>query len=141
MYIIVSMEEQQNNRSGYVYCMTNKLMPGICKIGMTTRTPEQRATELFQTGVPCPFEVALSKPCIDAFAEEQLLFRVFKERNIERCNELREFFVCTPEQVKDLFEYKQDQDKCYDQVQTCTVCKKQVKYLDQHMIRLHSKSY
>lgn len=33
-------------------------MPGIVKIGKTTRDVPTRASELFQTGVPMPFEVA-----------------------------------------------------------------------------------
>lgn len=42
---------------GYVYILTNPSMPGLVKIGMTTRTPDARALELDQTGVPTPFEV------------------------------------------------------------------------------------
>ena len=37
---------------GYVYIMTNDFVPGLLKIGRTTRTPEQRAAELSGTGIP-----------------------------------------------------------------------------------------
>ena len=37
---------------GYVYVMTNTYIPNMVKIGMTTKTPEQRAVELSSTGVP-----------------------------------------------------------------------------------------
>lgn len=42
---------------GYVYILSNPSMPGILKIGKTTRTVEQRCNELWQTGVPTPFEI------------------------------------------------------------------------------------
>lgn len=42
---------------GYVYILKNPSMPGILKIGKTTRSAEQRCNELWQTGVPTPFEV------------------------------------------------------------------------------------
>lgn len=42
---------------GYVYVLTNPSMPGLVKVGKTTRDPEQRALELWQTGVPEPFHV------------------------------------------------------------------------------------
>ena len=37
---------------GYVYILTNEYLPGLLKIGMTTRTPEDRAVEISKTGVP-----------------------------------------------------------------------------------------
>ena len=43
---------------GYVYILTNPSMPGLVKIGKTTRDVDQRANELYQTGVPEPFEVS-----------------------------------------------------------------------------------
>ena len=45
---------------GYVYILTNPSMPGLVKIGKTTRDVNQRANELFQTGVPTPFKVEAS---------------------------------------------------------------------------------
>ena len=42
---------------GYVYILSNKSMPGLVKIGKTTRDVLSRASELFQTGVPTPFKV------------------------------------------------------------------------------------
>ena len=41
--------------AGYVYIMSNEAMPGIYKIGCTSRTPWERADELYTTGVPKPF--------------------------------------------------------------------------------------
>lgn len=42
---------------GFVYILSNPCMPGIVKVGRTTRTVEGRALELYQTGVPTPFVV------------------------------------------------------------------------------------
>lgn len=42
---------------GYVYILKNPSMPGLLKIGKTTRSVQQRANELWQTGVPTAFEV------------------------------------------------------------------------------------
>ena len=42
---------------GIVYLLTNPVMPGLVKIGMTTQKEiEQRMKELYTTGVPLPFE-------------------------------------------------------------------------------------
>lgn len=42
---------------GLVYLLTNPAMPGIVKIGLTTRGDmNQRLQELFTTGVPVPFD-------------------------------------------------------------------------------------
>ncbi len=47
--------------SGIVYLLTNPAMPGIVKIGKTTRDdPAVRMNELYSTGVPVPFECSLA---------------------------------------------------------------------------------
>ena len=46
---------------GYIYCFSNQSMPGILKIGMTQRTPEERVKELFTTGVALPFNIEFAK--------------------------------------------------------------------------------
>jgi hypothetical protein len=43
---------------GFVYILTNDMMPDLVKIGLTTALPEDRAKELFNTGVPNSFNVA-----------------------------------------------------------------------------------
>lgn len=42
---------------GYVYVMSNEAMPGVYKIGCTSRHPYERASDLYTTGVPTPFVV------------------------------------------------------------------------------------
>jgi T5orf172 domain len=41
---------------GYLYMISNKAMPGLLKIGYTTRSIEERISELHSTGVPSRFE-------------------------------------------------------------------------------------
>jgi hypothetical protein len=57
---------------GHVYILINARMPGLLKIGQTTRTPEERAQELScGTAVPTPFAVAWSVPVSDCEAAER----------------------------------------------------------------------
>lgn len=42
---------------GFVYILSNAGMPGLLKIGFSTKVPTERAAELNTTGVPSPFEV------------------------------------------------------------------------------------
>lgn len=74
---------------GYVYILTNPSMPGLVKIGKTTRDPESRAHELYQTGVPTPFVVHGSFKTPDCDWLEISLHREFAE---VRVNDSREFF-------------------------------------------------
>lgn len=42
---------------GFIYILSNKSMPGIYKVGITTNSVRQRATELSSTGVPTEFSI------------------------------------------------------------------------------------
>jgi len=45
------------NEHGIVYVLTNPTMPGLVKIGKTSRDSVMaRLSELYTTGVPLPFE-------------------------------------------------------------------------------------
>lgn len=56
---IKNPKETASLTEGYVYILKNASMPGLYKIGCTTRTPQERANELYYqaTGVPTKFEV------------------------------------------------------------------------------------
>ena len=78
-------------KTGVVYILVNKSMPGLVKIGFTTDSAEVRAKDLSNhTGVPTPFAVAWSSERIsDPQAVEQEVHR----RLISlRTNRGREFF-------------------------------------------------
>lgn len=74
---------------GYVYILTNPSMPGLVKIGKTTRDPEGRARALYRTGVPTPFRVLESVWCKDCGATERHLHKQLAPR---RVSDTREFF-------------------------------------------------
>ncbi len=75
---------------GCVYILVNEAMPGLVKIGQTSRTAEERAGELLPpTGVPCPFEVACALYCEQY---KKLETDIHKKLNAYRVNTKKEFF-------------------------------------------------
>lgn len=88
---------------GYIYCFSNPCMPGILKIGMTTRTPEERVKELFTTGVPSPFKIEFAKRVKDPKSKESSL-HLLLEQYTDRVYPRREFFRISPEEVRKFFD-------------------------------------
>ena len=44
--------------SGFVYILSNELMPNIYKVGFTARNPDERSVEITsKSGLPKPFKV------------------------------------------------------------------------------------
>ena len=77
---------------GFVYVLINPAMPGLAKVGKTTRTPAQRLAELSSaTGVPSPFILAYEQPVADCHAAEQFVHSELERRGC-RLSEGREFF-------------------------------------------------
>lgn len=75
---------------GYVYILTNPSMPGLVKVGSTTRQPRVRAAELSRgTAVPTPYEVAYSEWVTDSKSAER---RIHWRLNSTRLSTKREFF-------------------------------------------------
>jgi hypothetical protein len=50
---------------GSVYVMSNPAMPGLLKVGFTTKEPGDRAEALFTTGIPVPFRVNTRYWCLN----------------------------------------------------------------------------
>jgi hypothetical protein len=88
---------------GYIYCLSNPYMPGILKVGMTERTPEERVKELFTTGVPSPFKVEFAKRVKDPKGKESSL-HLLLEKYTKRVSYRREFFVVSPEEIRNFFD-------------------------------------
>lgn len=88
---------------GYIYCLSNPVYAGILKVGMTERTPEERAKELFTTGVPSPFKIEFAKRVKDPKGKEKTLHTLL-EQYTERVWPLREFFHVSPEEVRKFFD-------------------------------------
>ena len=89
--------------SGYIYCFSNPSMPGIVKIGITDRTPPDRAKELYTTGVASPFKIEFAKKVSSPSAKEKTL-HLLLEQFTTRINCRREFFSITPEKAHMFFD-------------------------------------
>lgn len=88
---------EQNSNIGIVYILTNRYMPGLVKIGMTSReSMDARLKELYTTGVPVPFECVYACK-VDCYKElERALHDAFEPY---RVNPSREFFEIKTSQV------------------------------------------
>ena len=89
---------------GIVYLLTNPVMPGLVKIGMTAQEDiEKRMRELYTTGVPVPFECQFACKVRkgDCVKIEKALHAAFAP---QRVNANREFFRIQVEQAKAILE-------------------------------------
>lgn len=82
---------------GFVYILSNSAMPGIYKIGITTRNDIQtRIRELFTTSIPVPFECVYACKVENYKKVESAIHFAFDP---ERVNPQREFFKTDPDRV------------------------------------------
>lgn len=72
---------------GFVYILSNDSMPGIFKIGYTTRHPKERANELFTTGIPSKFITEYYIYVEDCIKIESII-----HNNLRKFNCGKEFF-------------------------------------------------
>ena len=88
---------------GYVYCISNPSMPGLYKIGFTTRPHEERLQEANQpnTWIPTPFAYEFFKFVANPQQKEGTIHKILAK---DRINPNREFFRVDVEQVKLLFD-------------------------------------
>lgn len=78
--------------SGYIYVLVNSSMPGLVKVGKTTREPAHRAAELSGvTGVATPFIVVFEQFFSDVDAAEVFIHTSLGRQGL-RESENREFF-------------------------------------------------
>jgi hypothetical protein len=75
---------------GWVYIMSNKAMPGIVKIGYSTKDPKLRAEELSHTGSPHPYNVEYEILIEEPFQIEQKLHKALSAQR-----EGKEWFHCS----------------------------------------------
>ena len=95
---------------GIVYLLTNPVMPGLVKIGMTTQEDiDKRMKELYTTGVPVPFECkfACKVKKSDCLKIEKALHKAFDP---QRINQNREFFRINVEQAQAILELFHHED-------------------------------
>ncbi len=93
----------EESSEGIVYILTNPAMPGLVKIGKTSRdSVKERLKELYSsTGVPVPFECEYAARVEDASAVEQILHETFGPYRI---NPKREFFDISSEEARDVLQ-------------------------------------
>lgn len=96
----MSSDILNNNNYGYVYCLTNKYMPDLCKIGYVNtenKTSLDRAKELSSnTSCPIIFQVVYD---IKVKNPQKYEKRIHKKLKHFRINPRREFFLCKPEDI------------------------------------------
>jgi len=77
---------------GWVYVLVNSSIPGMYKVGRTTRLPSERAAELSAaTGVATPFVIAFEQEFADCVTAEQQIHAELDRRG-HRIASNREFF-------------------------------------------------
>ena len=79
---------------GWVYIISNPAMPGLVKVGHSTKDPELRARELNNTGTPHPYTVEYEMLIEDPFRVEQQTHNA-----LTSLREGREWFRCSCEEA------------------------------------------
>lgn len=79
---------------GWVYVISNPAMPGLVKVGYSTKDPDLRAAELNHTGAPhayvVEYEILIDEPRV----VEQMTHSVLSMKH-----EAKEWFRCPPEEA------------------------------------------
>lgn len=89
---------------GYIYCITNPAMPGVVKIGMTRRTPEERLADANRdTWNHTKFQLEFAKKVQDPENKEKTIHKIL-ELHGQRKSTSREFFTISPELAKLYFD-------------------------------------
>ena len=79
---------------GWVYVISNQAMPGLIKIGYSTKDPELRARELNHTGSPHPYIVEYEMLIDEPYRLEQQVHKALRHHS-----EGREWFRCSAEEA------------------------------------------
>jgi hypothetical protein len=75
---------------GWVYVLSNQAMPGLVKVGYSTKDPQLRVDELGGTGLPHPFVLEYDVLVVEPRDIEQAV-----HVRLNSCHEAKEFFRCT----------------------------------------------
>lgn len=79
---------------GWVYIISNPAMPGLVKVGYSTKDPDLRAAELNHTGAPHAYIVEYEILIDDPYRIEQQTHSLLSHRH-----EAKEWFRCQPEEA------------------------------------------
>ena len=89
---------------GYIYCITNPSMPGVVKIGMTRRMPEERLADANRdTWNHTKFQLAFAKKVEDPEQKERAIHKILEQHG-QRKSTSREFFTISVELTKMYFD-------------------------------------
>lgn len=98
----INLETRLHNRAGYVYVVSNPLMPNHLKLGVTRRLdPMDRIRELSSASLAFKLDVHAIMFAEDAFALENKLHRHFDDRRVNKANKFREWFDLSVDEVKE----------------------------------------
>ena len=98
----INLETRLHNRAGYVYVVSNPLMPNHLKLGVTRRLdPMDRIRELSSASLAFKLDVHAIMFAEDAFALENKLHRHFDDRRINKANKFKEWFDLSVDEVKE----------------------------------------
>ncbi len=89
----------------YVYCITNPMIPNICKCGGTKRIPTDRCRELSNTSLPVNCKLEYFIEVSNWKESEKYIHDKLVENGFKRYDK-REWFECKPDEIKFIF------DKC-----------------------------
>lgn len=97
------------NVKGYVYVLTNpSFRDDWVKIGKSSRLPEVRGRELYNTAVPLPYEIYATLQTEKFNEAERMIHRSIDRISDLRINKGREFFNIAPEAAYEiLFDIKE----------------------------------
>ncbi len=79
---------------GWVYVITNPAMPGLVKVGYSTKDPSIRAKELDHTGSPLPYVVEYDVIVESPYDIEQKIHIKLNKYHVGK-----EWFRCKPEEA------------------------------------------
>lgn len=99
------LDRERNTRAGFVYIISNigSFGEDIYKIGMTRRLiPMDRIKELSSASVPFPFDVHAIIFSEDAPALESTLHNKFKDFQVNKVNDKKEFFKVDLNEIKNV---------------------------------------
>lgn len=81
------------DKDGWVYVLTNERVPGLVKIGKTSKVPEIRAKEVSKTGVPGQWVVVYKAFVPDYSNVERIVHDKLKAAGQ---HDSKEYFTCKP---------------------------------------------
>ncbi len=97
--------------NGFIYVLSNSLMPSLVKIGLTTRNVEERVHELNSpTGVPSPFDIESYFITNNPQEDEK---KIHEKLNNYRVTDKKEFFEISPDEARTLISKFLNKNACY----------------------------